>query len=301
MQQHVQSKPVRIPDLRERKLSKDKIVQLAVTNYRDAAIADRLGIDIITASDVAGSTIFGRSDIRTVTLDEMCLIGRAVVRGCRHALKIITMPYWTFQVSDQQAVENAGRLMQATGADGVELEANVSHASAVASIVRAGIPVQAHIGLSGQRLAQLGGFRGIGKVADEAVDCVEDGQALVDAGAFSLICELVASEVTEYLSQTVDVPVISIGSGAQADGASIVAEDLFGLYEEHIPRHARVYDYLIPRIEKGVGGYITDVRSSAYPGEEHSIRMRSGELREFHAAMGKRKGARKVRIARQVG
>jgi 3-methyl-2-oxobutanoate hydroxymethyltransferase len=279
---------VRIGDLLAKKELGEPIVQLAVTNYRDAVVADRIGVDIVTASDVAVVTVLGREDTLSATLDEMCLIGRAVATGVRRALRIVAMPYWTFHVSPAQAVDNAGRLIQATGADALELEVNRNHAAAVQAIVAAGIPVQAHIGLSGHRIPQLGGVRGIGKTATEAVQYVEDAELLVEAGAFSLICELLSTELTEHLAKNLPVPVVSLGSGWLGDGVSVVSEDLFGLYEEHVPRHARVYEQLIPRVEKGMSEYVADVRSRHYPGPEHSIAMPTEERRRFTTAVTRR-------------
>lgn len=276
---------VRIADLDQKKRDGEKIVQMAVTNYRDAVIADRLGADLLTASDVAVATVLGRDDTVSATLDEMALFGQAVARGAKHAFRLVTMPYWTFHVSPQEAVRNAGELIQRAGADGVELEVNRNHAPAVEAIVAAGIPVQAHIGLSGQRIAQLGGFRGLGKSAPEAAFYAEDARIMADSGAFSLMCELLSTELTEHLAATLPIPVMSIGSGPRADGVSIVVEDLFALYEEHVPRHARVYEDLIPHVEKGISGYMADVRSGRYPAPEHSISMPAAERRKFRSTL----------------
>lgn len=275
----------RLSTLEAKKSAGEAIVQLAVTNYADAKVADRLGIDIITASDVAGVTVLGRPDTRSVTLEEMCTIGAAVARGIRCALCVVTMPFWTYQVSPAQAVENAGRLIQRTGADAVECEVSRRHAEAVAAIVAAGIPVQAHIGLSGQRLAQLGGYRGMGKSAAEALELLEDGRAMAEAGCFSVLCELTSDEVTHQLAHQLPIPVISLGAGNGADGVSVVFEDLFARYEEHVPRHVKVYERVVPLLEKGLSSYIDEVRSGAYPAAEHSIAMRPAERERFLAAL----------------
>ncbi|GLB69175.1 3-methyl-2-oxobutanoate hydroxymethyltransferase [Arthrobacter mangrovi] len=279
---------LRIPDLQQRKRNGEPLVQLLVTNHRDAAVADSFGADIITASDAAGLMLFGMDSSTDMTLDDMILVGRGIARNVRTAICLVAMPYWTYQVSPQQAVENAGRLIQATGADGVSCEVNRHHRDAVAAIVQAGIPVQAHIGLSSQRSAQLGGVRGLGKTMDEAWEFVDDASAMAEAGCFSIIAELLAAEVTGHIASTVPIPVISIGSGGSCDGAGGLFEDLYGLAGTHVPRHAKVYHTLGPMLEEGMQNFVADIRARTYPQREHSVVMEAAEARKFKTSITRR-------------
>lgn len=288
----VQRRKIRIHQLQQMKDNGEAIAQMLVTNHRDAAIADSFGADIITASDAAATMLFGLDSTTGLTVDDMILVGRGVARHVKSAVCLVAMPYWSYQISPQQAVENAGRLIQATGADGVSCEVSRHHRASIEAIAKAGIPVQAHIGLSSQRLAQLGGVRGLGKTVDEAWDFVEDATEAAAAGCFSIIAELLAAEVTAHIAATVLVPVISIGSGDKCDGAGGLFEDLYGLAGPFVPRHAKVYHSFGPALEEGMRGFVGDVKQRSYPAPEHSVVMDPQEARKFKAAV-----ARKTRKA----
>jgi len=146
--------------------------------------------------------------------------------------------------------------------------------------------VQGHIGITPMRMAQLGGFTAQGKTADRAKELVDDALAMVDAGCFSILCEVTTSEVCQYLSETLPVPVISLGAGNQADGVHIIGSDLFHLYEAHVPRHSKIYYDLVPILEKGLSEYRDDVRNRTYPAKEHSVFMKEDELAKFKERVG---------------
>jgi 3-methyl-2-oxobutanoate hydroxymethyltransferase len=270
-------KKVTIPALVEKMRSGEQIVQLAVYEYRHAVIADRLGIDILCVSDTGGMVLFGHPDTSSVSFDEVMIMSQAVDRGSQYGLRMVDMPYWSFHVSPQQAVENAGRFVHESRAEVMKCEGNVHHAEAIGAIVKAGIPVQGHIGITPMRMPQLGGFRAQGKTADRAKELIEDAEAMVDAGCFSILCEVTTEEVCQYLAETLPVPVISLGAGNKADGVHIIASDLFHLYEEHLPRHSKVYTDLIPIIEDVYTRYMEDVRTRTYPGPEHTVYMSDDE------------------------
>ena len=272
---------IRPADLLKSKSEGKKLVQLLVTNHRDASVADQAGADIITASDAAALMLFGMDSPMEMTLQDMAIVGRGVSKHVKRALTAVAMPYWSYQVSAEKAVENAGYLIRNTGADAVSCEVNRHHHEAIKAIVQAGIPVQAHIGLSSQRLAQLGGVRGLGKTTAEACEFIEDAESMVDAGCFSIIAELLASQVTKHIADSVSVPVISIGSGGDCDGQGGLFEDLCGLAGAHVPRHAAVYHRLQEQLEDGATRFIEDVHSGAYPTSSHSVTMASAEARRF--------------------
>jgi 3-methyl-2-oxobutanoate hydroxymethyltransferase len=276
---------VTIPRLEEKMRRSEPIVQLAVYEYRHAVIADRLGIDILCVSDTGGMILFGHPDTTSVTFDEVMTMSKAVQRGSQYGLRMVDMPYWSFHVSPEQAVENAGRFVAESGAEVMKCEGNVHHVKAIEAIVKAGIPVQGHIGITPMRMPQLGGFRAQGKTADRAKELIEDAEAMVDAGCFSILCEVTTEEVCQYLAETLPVPVVSLGAGNKADGVHIIASDLFHLYEEHTPRHSKIYTDLIPIIEDVYTRYIDDVRARTYPGPEHTVYMPDDERDRLQQAL----------------
>jgi len=279
-------KKVTIPGLDEKMQSGEQIVQLAVYEYRHAVIADRLGIDILCVSDTGGVILFGHPDTTSVTFDEVMMMSKAIQRGSRYGLRMVDMPYWSFHISPEQAVENAGRFVAESGAEVMKCEGNRHHAKAIEAIVKAGIPVQGHIGVTPMRMAQLGGFRAQGKTADRAKELIEDAQAMVDAGCFSILCEVTTEEVCQYLAETLPVPVVSLGAGNKADGVHIIASDLFHLYEEHTPRHSKIYTDLIPILEDVYTRYMDDVRTRTYPGPEHTVYMPDDERAKLEQELG---------------
>ncbi len=285
MAEEPKRKKVTIPSLVEKMKAGEPISQLAVYEYRHAVIADRLGLDILCVSDTGGMVLFGHPDTTSVTFEEVMIMSQAVTRGSKYGMRMVDMPYWSFHVSSEQAVENAGRFVHESGAEVMKCEGNRHHAKAIEAIVKAGIPVQGHIGVTPMRIPQLGGFRAQGKTADHAKELIEDAQAMVDAGCFSILCEVTTEEVCQYLTETLPVPVISLGAGNKADGVHIIASDLFHLYEEHTPRHSKIYTDLIPIIEDVYSRYMEDVRTRTYPGPEHTVYMPDEARKELQEMM----------------
>src|SRR3984885_12679410 len=187
----------------------EPITQLAAYDYRTAVVADRLGMDILCVSDTGGMILFGHKSTVTVSFDEVMMMSKAIDRGSKYGLRMVDMPYWSFHVSPEQAVANAGRFVHEANAEVMKCEGNKYHAKNIEAIVKAGIPVQGHIGICPMRMPQLGGFAAQGKTADRAKELVEDALAFVDAGCFSIMTEVVTSEVSQYLAETLTVPVIS--------------------------------------------------------------------------------------------
>ena len=276
---------VTLNQLRRKMRDGEQIVQMAIYDYRSAVIADRLGIDILCVSDTGGMILFGHKSTVTVTFDEVMMMAKAIDRGSDYGLRMIDMPYWSFHVSPEQAVENAGRFVHEANAEVMKCEGNQYHARNIEAINRAGIPVQGHIGITPMRMPQLGGFFAQGKTADRAAELVDDAWAMVDAGCFSLMCEVTTQEVNEYLAQVLPVPVISLGAGLGAHGVHIITSDLMGLYEEHTPRHSKVYKNLIPIMEDVFIQYRDEVKKEIYPGPEHTVYMSDDEALKFAQKM----------------
>lgn len=288
-------KKITLPGLDEKKRTGDPIVQMAIYDYRSAVIADRLGgIDILCVSDTGGMILFGHPSTTSVTFDEVMSMTKAVARGSKYGLRMVDMPFWSFHVSPEQAVENAGRFISEGGAEVMKCEGNQHHAPNIEAIVKAGIPVQGHIGVTPMRMPQIGGFKAQGKTADRAKELVDDAWAMVDAGCFSILCEVTTDDVAQYLAETLPVPVISLGAGSRADGVHIITSDLFHMYEEHVPRHSKIYFDIIPVFEKVFQDYRDEVRERIYPGPEHTVFMKDEEREKFLQLM---KSAERERAA----
>jgi 3-methyl-2-oxobutanoate hydroxymethyltransferase len=277
---------VTIPSLNAKMKKGEAIVQMAVYDYRSAVVADRLGIDILCVSDTGGMVLFGHRSTVSVSFEEVMFMAQAVDRGSRYGLRMVDMPYWSFHVSPEQAVENAGKFVAQANAEVMKCEGNRHHVRNIEAIIKAGVPVQGHIGITPMRMAQLGGFVAQGKTAERAAELVEDARLMVDAGCFSIMCEVTTEEVCRYLTETLPVPVISLGAGNKAHGVHIISSDLFHLYEEHTPRHSKIYTDLIPIIEDVYTRYAADVKARAYPGPEHTVYMAPQELERFAKQVG---------------
>lgn len=288
--QPAKRKKVTIPKLMEKKQKGEQITQIAVYDYENAIVCDRVGVDILCVSDTGGMVLFGHDSTTSVSFEEVMMMAQAVYRGSKYGLRMVDMPYMSFHLSTQQAVDNAGQFVARAGAEVMKCEGNQHHAKYIEAIVKAGIPVQGHIGITPMRMPQLGGFRAQGKTADRAKELIDDALAMVDAGCFSIMCEVTTVEVCEYLAEILPVPVISLGAGNRADGVHIIGSDLFHLYEAHVPRHSKIYTDLVPILEDGYTRYMDDVRSRAYPGPEHSVFMSEEELEKFRQLMGWKKG-----------
>jgi len=281
----VKRRKVTIRTLQKKMREGEAITQLAAYDYRTAVVSDRLGMDILCVSDTGGMILFGHQSTVSVSFDEVMMMAKAIDRGSEYGLRMVDMPYWSFHVSPEQAVENAGRFVHEANAEVMKCEGNIHHARNIEGIVRAGVPVQGHIGITPMRMPQLGGFIAQGKTADRAKELIEDAQAFVDAGCFSILCEVTTQEVCEYLTDTLPVPVISLGAGNRAHGVHIISSDLFHLWEEHVPRHSKIYTDLIPIMEDVINGYMDDVKARSYPAPEHTVYMPDNEVEEFAKLM----------------
>jgi 3-methyl-2-oxobutanoate hydroxymethyltransferase len=276
-----QKKKVTIPYLMEKKKKKEQITMMAIYDYPNAIVAERTGIDIVCVSDSGGMAVFGKENTTSVTFEECMIMMQTVTRGCKTGLRMLDMPYMSFHTSPEKAIENAARFVAEGGAEVMKCEGTRHHAKNIEAIIKAGIPVMGHVGVTPMRITQLGGFVAQGKTADRAKEIVDDAIAMYEAGCFSILCEVTTSEVCEYLTETLPIPVISLGAGNKADGVHIITCDLFKLYDRHTPRHSKVYVELFPIMEKVFQDYIADVTGHIYPGPEHTIFMQKAELEKF--------------------
>lgn len=281
MAEATKRKKVTVNTLMAKKKRGEPITQLAAYDYRTAVVSDRLGMDILCVSDTGGMILFGHQSTVSVSFDEVMMMSKAIDRGSKYGLRMVDMPYWSFHVSKEQAIENAGRFVHEANAEVMKCEGNRHHAPNIEAIVNAGIPVQGHIGITPMRMPQLGGFIAQGKTAQRAKELIDDAKAMYDAGCFSILCEVTTSEVAEYLTEILPIPIISLGAGNRADGVHIISSDLFHLWEEHVPKHSRIYTDLIPIMEDVITRYMKDVVERDYPGPKETINMAPEELEQF--------------------
>jgi 3-methyl-2-oxobutanoate hydroxymethyltransferase len=274
-----------LPELLEMKRRGEKIVMVTAYDAPGARFAEDSEIDVILVGDTAAMVVLGHEGTTVpVTMDEMLFLTRAVSRAARRPIVIGDMPFGSFQVSDEKAVENAIRFVKEGGADAVKLEGAGPSVSRVRSIVEAGIPVMGHVGLTPQSATMLGGFKTQGKTADKARLLVDGALELEEAGAFAVVLEAVPAPVAAEITRRLAVPTIGIGAGRECDGQVLVYHDLLGLTEGHLPRFVKRYANLSREIRDALEHYADEVRSGAFPDDEHTYEMTDDELERFSSS-----------------
>ncbi len=258
---------------------KEKIVMIATYDYITAKLCDQAGVDGILIGDSVIMNLYGFSTTHHATLRDIIRHTQAVANAKPRALVVADMPFMTYETSRKEAVKNAAKLIRA-GADAVKVEGGAEIADKVEAIVKAGIPVMGHIGLTPQRVLRLGGYRLMGKTAEIALKLLEDAKALEEAGAFSIVIEFTAAEVAAEITRRLKIPTICIGAGPECDGQILVLHDIIGLSEIE-PFFAKKYLNLKEQILKAVTEYVQDVRQGKFPGPEHYKKMKKEEYERF--------------------
>jgi len=261
-----------VRDFTEMKTRGVPITVLTCSDFLFARILEEEGVDMILVGDSLGQVVLGYESTIPVTLDEMIHHARAVRRGAPGLFLVMDLPFLTYQVSNEDALRNAGRALKEAGVEAVKLEGG--HPTAcdrVRTLVQAGIPVMGHLGFVPQSVHTLGGHRIQGRGAGGAERMIEEARALEEAGCFAIVVELVPGAVANEISASVSVPTIGIGAGAGCDGQVLVLEDVLGLNPDFTPRFLRRYAELASVAREGVRGYLHDVRSRSYPGPEHTF------------------------------
>jgi 3-methyl-2-oxobutanoate hydroxymethyltransferase len=271
-----------LPELAAMKRRGERIVMVTAYDTPGARFAEDAGIDILLVGDTAAMVVLGHESTTVpVTVEEMLFLTRTVARSARRPIVVGDLPFGSYQVSDEQAVETAIRFVKEGGADVVKLEGAGTSVSRVRAIVEAGIPVMGHIGLTPQSATKLGGFRTQGKTSEQALQLVADAHTLVDAGCFALVLEAVPAAVATRITESLPIPTIGIGAGPGCDGQVLVYHDLLGLTEGHLPRFVKRYANLSAEIRDALAAYAEEVRSGAFPDAEHSYSMDESELETF--------------------
>ena len=259
---------VTVPDFVAAKARGHRLTMLTAYDYTMARLLDDAGVDSLLVGDSLGMVVQGQPDSLAVTLDEMVYHTRLVARGVRRSLLVADLPFMSYQVSPQQALESAGRLIKEGGAHAVKIEGGVRSAAAIAAITGAEIPLMGHIGLTPQSVRRLGGF----KVQRDAERLMEDALAVEGAGAFAVVVECVPTDLAARITATLKIPTIGIGAGPHCDGQILVTPDMLGLFDDLRPRFVKHYADLGQSVRKAVEGYCREVRDGSFPGPEQSFR-----------------------------
>jgi 3-methyl-2-oxobutanoate hydroxymethyltransferase len=263
---------VTVPHIVKQKLRGEKITCLTAYDYSFARILDAAGVDILLVGDSVGCVFQGESNTLPVTLDDMVYHTRAVVRGRKRALVVSDMPFLSYQVSKEQAVRNAGRLVQRGGAEAVKLEGGLWMQSTIEAIVRLGVPVMGHVGLTPQSIHRFGGYKVQGKEKNQREVILRDASAVQEAGAFAIVLEGIPMDLAGEITERLTIPTIGIGAGGRCDGQVLVLNDLLGLFDDFTPKFVKRYADLKEITTHAVKSFIGDVREGKFPAEEHSFR-----------------------------
>lgn len=274
-------KKLMIHDFCRMKKEAQKITWLTSYDFPTAQFAEAAGLDMLLVGDSLGMCVYGYPGTVPVTMDQCIVHCDAVRRGAPNTFVIGDMPFLSYQVSNEKAVENAGRFLKEANVDAIKLEGGVRTANRIRAIVEAGILVCGHIGLTPQSSGVLGGHKAQGRTADAARLVVEDALAVQSAGAQLLLVEAIPPEVTRYIHQTLTIPVLSIGAGLPCDGQLLIVSDLIGQFQAFTPKFVKKYCNVAEMVIKAMAEYCEDVRTGKFPGDEHCYRMIEGEESKF--------------------
>ena len=274
-------KKITITDLNRKKNDKEKITMLTAYDYPFASFLDQAGIDMILVGDSLGMVVLGYDSTVPVTMDEMIHHCKAVRRGSQYAFLVGDMPFMSYNISKEEAVRNAGRFMKEAGCDAIKLEGGMEIVDTVKAIVDAGIPVQAHLGLTPQTISKMGGMKIQGKDVETARGILESSLAMQKAGVFSVLFECVPDKLAGFITSKLKVPTIGIGAGAECDGQVLVTHDILGLFEKFIPKFVKQYTKLSGSIVEALGEFKKEVTSGKFPAKEHTFAMKDEVLKEL--------------------
>jgi 3-methyl-2-oxobutanoate hydroxymethyltransferase len=273
--------PVTLPRLAEMKKAGEPIVMVTAYDYPSARAAEEAGVDIVLVGDTAAMVVLGYPGTEPVSMDEMVMLGKAVRRGLRAPLMVGDMPMGSYEASNEIAVQSAQRLVKETGCQVVKLEAGGTSVERARAIVRSGIPVMGHVGLTPQTATALGGYRTQGKTAQGAIQLCEDALALQSVGCFAIVFEAIPAAITEAIVEKLDIPTIGIGAGPATSGQVLVFHDLLGITTGRMAKFVKRYTDIHEQMVRGLGEYTDEVRSRHFPEPDHVYSVEPAELAEF--------------------
>ena len=274
-------KKITLPYLFEKRAHGEPITMLTCYDYPTAYLQEEAGVEMILVGDSLGMTILGYESTLPVTMEDMIRHAQAVRRGAPTAWLIGDMPYMSYQPSVETAIRSAGRFMAEASCDAVKLEGGREMADRMAGIVAAGIPCMGHLGLTPQSASSLGGFRVQGRDSARALRIIEDARILEEAGAYSVLLEMVPDRVCQIITERAHIPIISLGSGPHADGQLLIFHDMFGLYPRFKPKMAKVYGNAGEVILNGVKQYVQEVQDRTFPQPEHGFSIKDDDYDEL--------------------
>jgi 3-methyl-2-oxobutanoate hydroxymethyltransferase len=273
--------PVTLPRLTEMKEAGEPIVMVTAYDYPSARVAEEAGVDLVLVGDTAAMVVLGYPGTEPVSMDEMIMLGKAVRRGLKTPLMVGDMPMGSYEASNELAVRSAQRMVKETGCQVVKLEAGGTSVERARAIVRAGIPVMGHVGLTPQTATALGGYKTQGKTAQGAIQLLEDALALQSVGCFAIVFEAVPAAIAETIVARLEVPTIGIGAGPATAGQVLVYHDLLGITTGRSPKFVKRYAEVHEAMVEGVGRYAEEVRSRHFPEPGHVYGVEPAELAEF--------------------
>src|SRR3954452_8172281 len=278
-------KPITLTKLHEMRALGEPIVMITAYDHPSAVVAEQAGVDVVLVGDSAAINVLGYEDTVPVTVEELLMLSRAVRRGLRTPLLVADLPFGSYEASDPQAIAAAHRFVKEAGADAVKLEGGGAMADRARAIVRAGVPVMGHVGLTPQTATALGGYRAQGRTAERARAVLEDALALQEAGCFAIVFEAIPAQVTDAIMEFMEVPVIGIGAGPSTDGQVLVLHDLLAIHQGFKPKFVKEYAAIGEAMVDGVREYAEEVRSRTFPGPQHSYGIAPEELERLRAAV----------------
>ena len=260
----------------------EKLSMLTAYDYSTAKLEDESGINGILVGDSLGNVVLGYEDTVSVTMEDMIHHGAAVARGAKNALVVVDMPFMSYEVTVEEAVRNAGRLMKEGRAGAVKLEGGVRVAEQIRAIVKAGIPVMGHIGLTPQSINVFGGFKVQGKSEEAARALLADAKAVEEAGAFAVVIEAVPAALAQMITDAVSIPTIGIGAGAGCDGQIFVYQDMLGMFSDFTPKFVKRYANVGEVMREAFANYAAEVASGAFPTVEHTYKIKDDVLEKLY-------------------
>ena len=266
-----------VSTFRQQKESGDRITMLTCYDYSTAKLMDEAGVNSLLVGDSLGMVMLGYDDTLSVTVEDILHHTKAVARGASNALVIADMPFLSYHVSAEQAVENAGRMIKEGRAQAVKLEGGAAVCDQIRAIVNAQIPTVAHLGLTPQSINAFGGFKVQGKSFDAAKVLIRDALLVQEAGAFAVVLEAIPAKLAEIITGKLDIPTIGIGAGAGCDGQVLVYQDMLDMYGNMKPKFVKVFGDVGTAMKEAFGSYIDEVKSGEFPGEENSFKTDLGE------------------------
>jgi 3-methyl-2-oxobutanoate hydroxymethyltransferase len=276
-------KPVTLTKLAEMRALGEPIVMITAYDHPSALVVEQAGVDVVLVGDSAANNVLGYPDTVPVTVEELLMLTKAVRRGLRTPLLVGDLPFGSYEASDALAVATAQRFVKEAGCDAVKLEGGGTSAERARAIVRAGVPVMGHVGLTPQTATMLGGYRAQGRTAARARQVLEDALALQEAGCFAIVFEAIPAAVTDEIVRHVEIPVIGIGAGPSTDGQVLVLHDLLAIHDDFQPKFAKRFAAVKAEMLRGVREYAEEVRTRRFPGPEHTYGIAPEELERFRA------------------